>query len=369
VGLPAGRGRVAQEGIRAVREPSCEPTLHERSQGLRRPRRCHTAMAPRVALPQQGYWGVGEADLQGCCDRIPHQRLLALGARASAEGTSLNRIKKWLQAGVLADGEVRPTGQGTPQGGGGSPLLANRVLNHRDGRGEARGYRLVRDAHDGGVLGQTRRQAEKARHAGTACGEDARGVALNPATTQGTTLGQGCDVLGSSVAARPIRRGGKAEARCKTQLKALPRRRQNREAEGVRQGNRLIRGPGRSLATAFTTCLGQFKERDRWLRRRIRGMQYKRLGKTANRRLQSRHIQRRGLVLCREVDLSTREGEQTDASQGALSWEPPGAGKTQASKDGEVTPGRQRGGAGIACPLPTDVILLRRGSLRTVFAA
>ena len=65
--------------------------------------------------------------------------------------------------------------------------------------------------------------------------------------------------------------------------------------------NRVIRGTVRYFATAFTTCLGQFNELDRWIRRRIRGMKYKRMWKTDNRRLKSRHISRMGFVLCREV--------------------------------------------------------------------
>jgi hypothetical protein len=89
--------------------------------------------------------------------------------------------------------------------------------------------------------------------------------------------------------------------------------------------NRVIRGTVRYVATAFTTCLGQFNELDRWLRRRIRCRKDKRSGKTDPRRVKGRPIERRGCVACREVYVSTREGEQTNSSQGALSGGPPGA--------------------------------------------
>jgi RNA-directed DNA polymerase len=139
LGLPTVRWRVAQEGIRAVSAPLCAPTCHDRSHGCRRQRRCHTAMTPRVEWHQPGYRVVGDADLTGCVDRLPHHLLLALGAGESADGNIVRRITQFLQAGVLEEGAVRPPGQGTPHGGGSSPLLATSVLNHLEWRVEALG--------------------------------------------------------------------------------------------------------------------------------------------------------------------------------------------------------------------------------------
>lgn len=187
-----------------------------------------------------------------------------------------------------------------------SPLLANIVLNHLDWRLEALGYRFVRYADDFVVVCTTKRQAEKALQAVTACVEEDLGWMLNPKKTQLITFGQGFDFLGYHVTARTIRMGGKAEERFKMKIKALTRRSHNLDAEVVRQVNRVIRGTVRYFATAFTTCVGQFNELDRWIRMRIRCMKYKRIWKTDNRRLKSRHIQRRGFVLCREVYRSAR---------------------------------------------------------------
>jgi RNA-directed DNA polymerase len=156
------------------------------------------------------------------------------------------------------------------------------------------------------VLCKTMRQAEKALQAVTACVEDDLGLALNPEKTRLTTFGQGFNFLGYAVSARTIRMGGKAEERFKMKIKALTRRSHNLDAEVVMQVNRVIRGTVRYFATAFTTCLGQFNELDRWIRLRIRCMKYKRIWKTDNRRLKRRHIQRMGFVLCREVYLSAR---------------------------------------------------------------
>jgi RNA-directed DNA polymerase len=72
------------------------------------------------------------------------------------------------------------------------------------------------------------------------------------------------------------------------------------------QVNRVIRGTVHYFATAFSTCLGQCNELDRWIRMRIRCMKDKRIWKTDNRRVKRRHIERMGFVLCREVYLSAK---------------------------------------------------------------
>ena len=196
MGIPAVRCRVAQEVIRALIDPIFAPTLHDSSHGFRRPRSCHTAMAQLVALHRQGYRGVVDADRKGFFESIPHPLILALVAREMADGNILSLIKKFLQASVMEEGEVRPTRQGTPHGGVVSPRLANLVLHHLDWRLEALGYRFVRYADDFVVLCKTRRQAEKALQAVTQCVEDDLGLALNPEKTQLTTFGQGFVFLG-----------------------------------------------------------------------------------------------------------------------------------------------------------------------------
>ncbi len=306
LGIPAVRCRVAQEVIRALIEPIFEPTFHDHSHGFRRHRSCHTAMAQLVELHRQGFRVVLDADLTGFFDSIPHQLILDLVAGEIADGNILALIKKFLQAGVMEDGEVRPTHKGTPQGGVISPLLANIVLNHLDWRVEELGDTFVRYADDVGVLCKTTRQADRALEAVTACVEEDLGLALNPDKTHVTTFGQGFVFLGYHVTARTIRMGGKAEDRFKMKIKMLTRRSHNLDAEVVLQVNRVIRGTVRYFATAYTTCLGQFNELDRWIRMRIRCMKYKRIWKSDNRRLKTRHIVHMGFVTCREVYLRAR---------------------------------------------------------------
>ena len=129
-------------------------------------------------------------------------------------------------------------------------------MNHLDWRLEALGDKFIRYADDFVVLCKTKRQAEKALEAVTACVEGDLGLVLNPGKTHLTTFGQGFDVLGYHVTARTICMGGKAEERFKMKIKALTRRSHNLDAEVVTKINRVIRGTVRYFATAFTTCLG-----------------------------------------------------------------------------------------------------------------
>jgi RNA-directed DNA polymerase len=121
LGIPAVRCRVAQEGLRALMAPLFAPTVPDSSHGFRRRRRGPTARAQRVESHPPGYWVVVEAARNGFFASLPHPLLLELVACEMAAGNILRLMQLLLQAGVLEEGEGRPTGKGTPQGGGLSP--------------------------------------------------------------------------------------------------------------------------------------------------------------------------------------------------------------------------------------------------------
>jgi group II intron reverse transcriptase/maturase len=306
LGIPAVRCRVAQEVLRSLINPIFEPTFHDSSHGFREGRSCHTAMAQLVALHEQGYTVVLDADVKGFFDHIPHALILALVECEIADGNILRTIRKFLQAGVMEDGQLVPTRKGTPQGGVISPLLANIVLNHLDWRLEEQGFKFVRYADDFVVLCKSQCQAEKALEVVTECIEEDLGLTLSPEKTHITTFGSGFDFLGFYVSAFTIRMGGKAEERFKDKIRALTVRSHNLDAKVVMAVNRVIRGTVRYFGAVFATCLGQFNQLDGWIRKRIRCMRYKRIWRTDNRRLLNRRIQRIGFVTCREVYLSGR---------------------------------------------------------------
>ncbi len=303
LGIPAVRCRVAQETIRSLINPIFEALFHNNSHGFRQKRSCHSAMEQLKSIHRLGYRFVLDADVKGFFDNIPHKLIMDLLAREIADSNILNIIKKFLQAGVMEDGIVQPTRKGTPQGGVISPLLANIVLNHLDWRLEEEGYKFVRYADDFVVLTKTRRQVEKALEVVTDCIENDLGLQLSPEKTYITTFGQGFKYLGYYVSAFTVRMGSKAEDRFKDKIRKLTIRNRNLDASVVAALNRVISGTVRYFGASFATCLGQFNELDRWIRRRIRSMKYKRIWKTDNRRLKNKHIYRMGLVTCREIYL------------------------------------------------------------------
>ena len=70
-------------------------------------------------------------------------------------------VEKFLKAGVMEGGKLRPTRVGTPQGGVASPLLANIALNILDWHLHEHGCRFVRYADDFVVLCRSEGEAKE----------------------------------------------------------------------------------------------------------------------------------------------------------------------------------------------------------------
>src|SRR5581483_3592713 len=143
-----------------ILEPIFEADFLECSYGFRPGRSAHQALAAIRTHLAAGQRVVYDADLQGYFDSIPHDKLMACLRMRIADRTVLKLIRMWLETPVVEETEeggtkiTRP-GQGTPQGGVISPLLANVYLHwfdkrfhFKDGPAHWAKARLVRYADD-----------------------------------------------------------------------------------------------------------------------------------------------------------------------------------------------------------------------------
>jgi len=104
-------------------------------------------VAQAQAYVAEGCRWVVDIDLEKFFDRVNHDMLMGRVAKRIKDKRVLKLIRAPLNAGMMEDGLVSPTDEGTPQGGPLSPLLSNLLLDDLDRQLEARGPRFVRHAH------------------------------------------------------------------------------------------------------------------------------------------------------------------------------------------------------------------------------
>ena len=206
LGIPVILDRVHQARVVNALEPEWEARFEPKSYGFRPGRGCHDAIAAIFQVAKQNprrLW-VLDADLAGAFDRIGHDHLMLMLGSFPARGM----IQQWLKAGVVENGRLSRTEEGTPQGGVASPLLLNIALH---GMETAAGARygadqramkgspvLIRYADDFVVHCHTRQEALEVK-ARLAAWLTPRGLAFNDDKTQVVSLGEGYDFLGFNV--------------------------------------------------------------------------------------------------------------------------------------------------------------------------
>jgi len=304
LGIPAVRDRVAQEVVRRLLNPIFEKEFHDDSYGFRAGRNCHQAVAQVLHYADDGYRVVLDADIKAFFDTIPHDLIIKLVAAEVADGNILQLVTKFLRSGVMEDGIVKPTKLGTPQGGVISPLLANIVLNYLDWQLHAAGLKFVRYADDFVVLCQTMSQAEKALALVTRILEQDLHLQLSPEKTSIVRVADGFEFLGFYISSQTVRMRRKSEEKFKTKIRVLTTRSFNLDAAVIENLNRVIRGTVNYFHPWFATNLTQFKNLDKWIRKRLRCMKFKRIWQTDNRRMKNKHFRRLGLLSCGDLCLA-----------------------------------------------------------------
>jgi RNA-directed DNA polymerase len=161
LGIPTVLDRFIQQAVMQVLQKRWDPTFSEHSYGFRPGRSAHQAVAQAQQYIAEGYNWTVDFDLEKFFDRVNHDKLMGRIAQRVEDKRLLKLIRAFLNAGVMENGLVSPSVEGTPQGGPLSPLLSNLVLNELDRELERRGHRFVRYADDSNVYVRSERAGQR----------------------------------------------------------------------------------------------------------------------------------------------------------------------------------------------------------------
>ena len=162
LGIPTVVDRLIQQSILHVLQPMFDPTFSEHSHGFRPGRSAHGAVREAQRYIQGGKRVVVDVDLEKFFDRVNHDVLMGRLAKRIGDKRMLGLIRRYLTAGMMAEGVVMERNEGTPQGGPLSPLLANVLLDEVDRELEKRGLSFVRYADDLNIYVGSKRAGEDA---------------------------------------------------------------------------------------------------------------------------------------------------------------------------------------------------------------
>jgi RNA-directed DNA polymerase len=151
LGIPTVLDRFVQQAVMQVLQRQWDPTFSDHSYGFRPGRSAHQAVAQAQKHIAAGYSWVVDLDLEKFFDRVNHDKLMGQIAKRVEDKRLRKLIRAFLNAGVMENGLVSPSVEGTPQGGPLSPLLSNLVLDELDRELERRGHRYVRYADDSNI--------------------------------------------------------------------------------------------------------------------------------------------------------------------------------------------------------------------------
>jgi Retron-type reverse transcriptase len=159
LGIPSVKDRVIQQAIAQMLTPIYEPLFTEGSFGYRPGRSAQDAIYRIRGYADEGYEWAVLLDLSKYFDTLNHEKLLNLLRQEVKDERVIQLIKRFLKSGVMENGVVIETTEGSPQGGPLSPLLANIYLNEFDHEYERRGVPVIRYADDIVLLCKSERAA------------------------------------------------------------------------------------------------------------------------------------------------------------------------------------------------------------------
>jgi group II intron reverse transcriptase/maturase len=296
LGIPTVLDRLIQQAVLQVLQPRFDPTFSEHSHGFRPGRSAHGAIREARSHVQGGKTWVVDIDLEKFFDRVNHDMLMGRLAKRIEDRRVLKLIRGYLNAGVMVNGVVVAQGEGTPQGGPLSPLLANVLLDDIDKGLEKRGHAFVRYADDLRVFGASKRAGERCMRKLV---DDFGALRLKVNVEKSAVdkvwrrpflgfafwMGPGKKVK--------LRVAPKALQKMKARVRQITRRNAGRSLPSIIAELRMYLVGWRGYFR-FAETPGKFKELEQWIRHRLRAIQLKmwKRGKTVFRELVARGLSR-----------------------------------------------------------------------------
>ena len=297
LGVPAMIDRMIQQAISQVIMPIFEKEFSENSYGFRPGRSAHQAIRKAQEYYNQGYRRVVDLDLSKYFDTINHELLMNMLREKISDKRVLNLIKRYLKSGVMIDGVLTATEQGSPQGGNLSPLLSNIYLTVFDRELERRGHKFVRYADDVNIYVKSQRAAERVLSSSRKFLETKLKLKVNETKSKAGSplklkfLGFALHTTGKGRAG--IRVHEKSIDRFKNKIRELTRRNQGRSLEYMLQKLRQYT-TGWLNYYAIADMKDFIQQANGWIKRKIRcyiWKQWKRI-KTRSENLQALGVPR-----------------------------------------------------------------------------
>ena len=161
LGIPTVLDRWIQQMLLQKLQAIFDPTFHAQSFGFRPGKSAHDAVRTAQSYVQAGKDWVVDMDITKFFDRVNHDILMNRIGQTIRDKQVLSLIGRYLRAGVMVEGLVQASEEGTPQGGPLSPLLANIYLDALDQELEQRGLAFSRYADDCNIYVSSQRSAER----------------------------------------------------------------------------------------------------------------------------------------------------------------------------------------------------------------